>query len=108
MPAGPEIAQSSSKVGIIKIQHQIESHQLRHPARHVRVAAEIAKNLPGEGEGGQSQRGSVEFPWMVVNTLDVQREIVGQRQLFEQSDEKKREAVSHVLGAKSWEVIELR
>src|SRR6185369_1280328 len=108
VPSGPEIAQASREIRIVKIEHQVEAHHFRHSARHVGVAAEIEKDLPGESKGREEQRRSIKIPWMIVNALDVEREIIGQRQLLEETDKKQGEAVGYILRPNGWKAIELR
>src|SRR6185437_14628978 len=108
VPARPEFAQAGGEVGIVEVQDEMEAHQLRHAASHVRVAAEVEKDLPPEGDGCEHQRRRAERLRIFIDPLDVERKEVGQRQFLEQPDQKERRAVGEVLQPDLGEFIELR
>src|ERR1035437_2822452 len=108
MPAGPEITQAGGEVGIVEVQDQVEAHDLGHAARHVRVTAEIKEYLPAKSHGAEEQRRRAEGPGVVIYPLDVERQVVGQRELFEEADQEKRSAIGEILQAHRRELIELR
>src|SRR5439155_1224768 len=49
VPARPEIAQPGGEVGIVEVQNQMETHELRDAAGHVRVTAEVEENSARAG-----------------------------------------------------------
>ena len=46
--------------------------------------------MPAEGNGRQNERRSAELLGILIDPLDVIREVVGQRQLLEQADQEER------------------
>src|SRR6266511_4757026 len=107
VPARPEVAQAGGQVGIVEIQNQIKTHELRQAAGHVGVAAEVEENLPGEREGRQHQCRRAESPGIVIHALDIKREVVGQGEFLEQPNEKQRRAIGEIPEAKLWKLMEL-
>src|SRR5882724_3603606 len=108
VPARPEFPQSGGQIRIVEVQNQIEAHHLGHAARHIGVTAEIKKYLPTERHGGGDERRRAECLWVFINSLDIERKVVGQRHFFEKANQKKRGAIGKVLQANRWELIELR
>src|SRR6185369_5019022 len=96
------------EIRIVEIQNEIEPQELRHAAGHVRVTAEVEENLPAEGDGREHQCRGAERLGIVIDALDVKREIVGERQFLEQPDQKERRAIGEVLQADLWKLVELR
>src|SRR5439155_12525758 len=81
---------------------------LRDDERHVGVAAEVEEDLPRESKRRGEQFGGIKLPGIVIDALNVKREIVRQREFFEQADEKEREAVGEILQPNSRKARELR
>src|ERR1700686_918677 len=48
VPSPPEILEASGKIGLAKIQHEMEPEQLRSAPSHITVSAEIPIDLPGK------------------------------------------------------------
>src|SRR5678815_2692167 len=90
VPSRPKFAQTGGKVRVVEIQNQIKAHELGDAAGHVRVTAEVEKDLPGESKCRQNQRGSAEGLGIVVNPLHIKRQIVRERQFLEQAHEEER------------------
>ena len=84
VPPLPEITQPGRQVRVVEIQHQADAKQPADPASHIGIAAEIKIDLPGEGERGQRQCGSLVLFWFGVDRGDVQRQVVGQGDFLEQ------------------------
>src|SRR4051812_3605036 len=108
MPAAPKIAQAGGEIGIVEIEDEAKTHDLRETASHVGVAAEVEKDLPREGERGEGERRRRLCGGIFVNTFDVKREIVGEREFLEEADDEERGAIGEVLQADGWEGLELR
>src|SRR6185503_15484570 len=108
VPARPEFAQAGGQVGIVEIEDQVEADHFCDAAGHVGVAAEIEEDLPGEGDGRQCERGGIVRTGVVINPLDIEREVVGQREFLEQADQKQRKAVGQILQAEGRRAMKLR
>src|ERR1035437_1846330 len=92
----------------MEAQDQVETHWRRAAAGHVGVAAEVEEYLPAERNRCQNEGRRAKRLRIVVNPLHVKGKVVGQRQLLEEADEKKRGAVGEVLHPDLRELIELR
>src|ERR1051325_7203581 len=100
VPARPEFAQAGGEVGVVEIEDQMETHDLGDAPGHVGVAAEIKKDLPAKSHRGQYKRRRAARPGIVVDPLGVERKIVGEGQLLEESNQEQRCAAGAVLPAR--------
>src|SRR5262245_19836050 len=46
VPAAPKVLHGNCKIRLTEIHHEVEAQQLRRPAGHATVTAEVAINLP--------------------------------------------------------------
>ena len=96
VPARPEIAEAGREIGMVEIQHQPQAHHPRDAAGHVGIAAEIAVDLPGESERGRGESRAVVPLRRRVNRVDVECQVIRDRQLFEQARDEQGQPVGHL------------
>src|SRR5262249_16894335 len=107
VPASPELTEAGGQVRVIEVENQIETHEAGDAARHVRVAAEIEKDLPAKCDRCQDERRRSERTRVVVNPLDLKREVICQRHFLEQPEQEQRSAIGEVLEPNRRELAKL-